>query len=262
VANAIKFTPANGHVQISVLVGPNHDNPAESSVRFEVADTGIGLDETARARIFERFTQADNSTTRRFGGTGLGLAISARLVEMMGGKLDVSSTPGKGSIFFFTIPLRKIASAPAAAEAPAKIESRLNLRVLVAEDNAVNRKILGTQLAQLGCSVTITNDGEAALLALEQEPLPHVILMDCHMPNLDGWNATRRIREGKTAIDSRLQRVAALPVIALTAAAYPEERARCHDAGMNHFLAKPVKLSELQQVLLPYAHAARSVGIM
>jgi CheY-like chemotaxis protein len=260
VANAIKFTPANGRVHISVLVGPDQNRTGETSVRFEVIDTGIGLDETARARIFERFTQADNSTTRRYGGTGLGLAISARLVEMMGGKLDVTSTPGKGSVFYFTIPLRKIESAPVAAEAPAKLESRLALRVLVAEDNAVNRKILGTQLAQLGCSVTITNDGEAALVALEQEPLPHVILMDCHMPKLDGWSATRRIREGKTSIDLRLQQIAALPVIALTAAAYPEERARCHDAGMNHFLAKPVKLSELQQVLLPYAHAAKSAA--
>jgi signal transduction histidine kinase/AmiR/NasT family two-component response regulator len=260
VANAIKFTPANGHVHISVLLGSGQNQLGEAFVRFEVIDTGIGLDETARTRIFERFTQADNSTTRRYGGTGLGLAISARLVEMMGGKLDVTSTSGKGSTFYFTIPLRKIESAPVAAEAPAKLESRLDLRVLVAEDNAVNRKILGTQLAQLGCSVTITNDGEAALVALEQEPLPHVILMDCHMPKLDGWSATRRIREGKTSIDLRLQRVAALPVIALTAAAYPEERARCHDAGMNHFLAKPVKLSELQQVLLPYAHAAKSAA--
>lgn len=259
VANGIKFTPAQGRVQISVLDCPANQ-AGETAVRFEVIDTGIGLDDAARARIFERFTQADNSTTRRYGGTGLGLAISARLVEMMGGKLEVTSSPGRGSVFYFTIPLRKIASAPAAAEKPAMLLSRLDLRVLVAEDNAVNRKILGTQLAQLGCSFTMAADGEAALTALEQDPLPQVILMDCHMPKLDGWSATRRIREGKTSADSRVLSISALPVIALTAAAYPEERARCHDAGMNHFLAKPVKLSELHQVLLPYAHAAKTAA--
>jgi CheY-like chemotaxis protein len=223
-------------------------------VRFEVTDTGIGMDETAIARIFERFTQADSSTTRRYGGSGLGLAISFRLVEMMGGRLEVTSAPGKGSTFYFTIPLETATAAPA-APAAAALQTRLNVRVLVAEDNVVNRKILGTQLQQLGCSFTMAVDGRAALSALQVEPLPDAILMDCHMPNLDGWAATNQIRGWATSPSAHLRKAASIPIIALTASAYPEERNRCHQAGMNDFIAKPLKLAELQKVLLPYVRA-------
>jgi signal transduction histidine kinase/AmiR/NasT family two-component response regulator len=256
VANAIKFTSAQGRVQISVT--SNETDAAVPRVRFEVADTGIGMDEAAIARIFDRFTQADSSTTRRYGGSGLGLAISFRLVEMMGGRLEVTSAPGKGSAFYFTIPLPATAAAPVEASAAVKLETHLNVRVLVAEDNVVNRKILGTQLSQLGCPFTMAVDGEAALAALQQEPLPDAILMDCHMPNLDGWAATHRIREWVTSENPVLRRAAAIPVIALTASAYPEERTRCHQAGMNDFIAKPLKLAELQKVLLPSVRTVES----
>jgi CheY-like chemotaxis protein len=207
------------------------------------------MDAATLGRLFERFTQADSSTTRRFGGTGLGLAISSRLVTMMGGRIEVESAPGKGSVFRVTLPLPAINPGPAAPAASAPEKTLLNLRVLIAEDNAVNRKILGAQLTQLGCSYTSVIDGKAALEALQQRPLPQVILMDCHMPNLDGWETTRRLRGWSGDREATKRDAAAVPVIALTAAALPEERTRCAEAGMNDFLAKPVKLAELQRAL-------------
>ena len=255
IANAVKFTPANGRVDVEVSSTSRSADLIQ--LRFEVRDTGIGMDETATTRIFERFMQADTSTTRRYGGTGLGLAISYRLVEMMGGRLEVISAPGKGSRFFFTIPLRAVASAPNAPTALATLKTDLNLRVLIVEDNAVNRKSLGTQLTQLGCTFTIALDGEAALSALQHGLLPDVILMDCHMPKLDGWETTVRIRQWVTSAVLQERKAAVLPIIALTAATYTEERARCLDAGMNQFVSKPVKLAELQQALLPLALVSR-----
>ncbi len=245
-SNAIKFTPAGGCVQLAVAAAPG------GAVQFEVRDTGIGMDAATLGRIFERFTQADSSTTRRFGGTGLGLAISSRLVTMMGGRIDVESAPGKGSVFRVTLPLRAIEPTPPAPATPVPAKTNLNLRVLVAEDNAVNRKILGAQLTQLGCGYTIVVDGVAALEALQQPPLPQVILMDCHMPNLDGWETTRRLRSWAEDAETTKRHASRLPVVALTAAALPEERIRCTEAGMNDFIAKPVKLAELQRVLASF----------
>ena len=249
VANAIKFTPAHGQVEVIVTVQEPKADP--TLIRFEVRDTGIGIDEATIGRLFKLFTQGDSSTTRRYGGSGLGLAISFRLVELMGGRLEVTSSLGKGSAFYFTIPLRPInPPAPEKSNPPPKPQP-LNLRVLVVEDNAVNRKIIETQLTQLGCSSILVVDGEAALAALRQEALPEVILMDCHMPNLDGWETTRRLRAWAAGSEPILQKAAQLPVIAVTAAV--EERTRCRDAGMTDFLTKPVKLSDLQKVLRIYS---------
>ncbi len=249
-SNAVKFTPSGGTVAIQIDSLTPNTQP--TPVRFAVRDTGIGMDPATLNRIFERFTQADSSTTRRYGGSGLGLAISARLVGMMGGRLEVESTVGRGSKFSFTVPLRAVSApaSPIAAHEP--ISAPLNLHVLLAEDNAVNRKILETQLRQLGCRCIFAFDGEAALTALEQSPLPDLILMDCHMPNLDGWEATRRIRSWASDPSAVRQQASKLPIIALTAAALPEERARCHAAGMSDFLSKPVKLAELHRTLHPY----------
>jgi CheY-like chemotaxis protein len=252
-SNAIKFTPAGGRVQVTVNSAAPRANP--TLVRIEVRDSGIGMNEAALARIFERFTQADSSTTRRFGGSGLGLAISWRLVQIMGGRLEVESAPAKGSVFHFTIPLRAIEPAPASPATQARPEMKLNLRVLVAEDNAVNQKIIAAQLAQLGCHTTIVSDGAEALAALAKEPLPDVVLMDCHMPNLDGWEATRQIRGWTRDPNALRKQAATLPIVALTAAALPEERTRCLEAGMNAFLAKPMKVAELHRVLTHYARA-------
>jgi CheY-like chemotaxis protein/nitrogen-specific signal transduction histidine kinase len=246
-SNALKFTPAGGNVWVTV------DSPAPGAdpalIRFAVRDTGIGIDPAARERLFERFTQADSSTTRRYGGSGLGLAISAQLVQLMGGKLEVESAPGQGSVFFFTLPLRPVAVTERLVDAPVRGTAALGWRVLVAEDNAVNRKIIAVQLRQLGCTSEMVEDGEQALAALQRAPLPDAVLMDCHMPVLDGWETTRRLRAWVGHAEPLRRQAAALPVIALTAAALPEERARCLEAGMSDFLAKPLKLVELERVL-------------
>jgi signal transduction histidine kinase/CheY-like chemotaxis protein len=257
-SNGIKFTPSGGRVRLDVtLVQPTGGSRA---LCFEVKDTGIGMDAVTQARLFERFTQADTSTTRRYGGTGLGLAISSRLVALMGGELTVESASGQGSVFRFMLPWRSAASAGGSAAGPAAAPAPLNLRVLVVEDNAVNRQIVAAQLGQLGCQCVMAEDGEAALAALQCAPLPDVVLMDCHMPKLDGWEATRRLRAW--ALDptaTSVQRQAAtLPVIALTAAALPEERARCREAGMDRFVSKPVKLAELAQAMSPPASVAKA----
>lgn len=260
-SNAVKFTPPGGRVAVNVSCPSIAAGSAR--IRFEVRDTGIGMDEATQRKVFERFTQADSSTTRRYGGTGLGLAISARLVALMDGKLLVESAPGRGSAFSFTLPL-KIASEPIepprspVAGEPFSPAALLGLRVLVAEDNAVNRRIIGAQLDRLGCAHTEVFDGEAAIAALQGDALPDVILMDCHMPTLDGWEAARRLRGQSRSDDARQRRAAGIPIVALTAAALPEERAKCIDAGMDDFLAKPVKMVDLERVLRRFAPAPPS----
>lgn len=244
-SNAVKFTPPNGHIDLRAELDGTDTNVTK--VRFSVRDTGIGMDEETVQRVFQRFTQADSSTTRRFGGTGLGLAISARLVEMMGGTIGVESRPDQGSTFHFTLPLESAPAGSAQRPAvPASI-SPLGLRILLAEDNPVNRKILVAQLRELGCTCSLAADGVEALNALQKSPLPDVVLMDCHMPNMDGWEATQRLRKWRNEPGAtEHERLASeLPVVALTAATLPEERARCHAAGMNYFLSKPVKLAAL-----------------
>jgi signal transduction histidine kinase/CheY-like chemotaxis protein len=257
-SNAVKFTPKGGLVHVAVSSPAPQADPVP--VRFEVRDTGIGMDHATLDRIFERFTQADTSTTRRFGGTGLGLAISAHLVRLMGGKLEVESAIGRGSTFFFTVPLARAVPPAADATPAAPVEAQLDLHVFVVEDNAVNRSVLTAQLRQLGCRQTVAHDGEEALVALANVPPPDVILMDCHMPNLDGWETTRRLRTWSADPSELRRRTARTPVVALTAAALPEERQRCLDAGMDDFLSKPVRLSELERLLRRIAAAAGQRG--
>ncbi len=248
-SNAIKFTPAGGRVQLTF--GP--DGNVSGAVRFEVRDTGIGMDAATAARVFERFTQADTSTTRRYGGSGLGLAISSHLVRLMGGRLEVESVPGRGSVFFFSLPLSAVDAPAAAAHVAARLHAKFGLRILVVEDNAINRSILAAQLTQLGCTATMAHDGEEALVALATAPLPDLILMDCHMPRLDGWETTRRLRAWSADPDPTRRRAAMLPVIALTAAALGDERRHCLEAGMNEFLTKPVRLAELNEMFRRFA---------
>jgi CheY-like chemotaxis protein len=232
-SNAVKFTK-RGSIALRVSLRDLTDESAE--LCFAVQDTGIGISAEAQREIFEPFTQADNSTTRRYGGTGLGLTISRRLAGLMAGRLELESEPGQGSIFRFTVPLFL---APVAALKPRRrdrpergIQRSLHaLRILLAEDNAINQKVAVTLLKRMGHQVDVVPDGRQAVAAVEQTAYD-LVLMDCQMPEMDGYAATRAIRG--TA------RGASLPIVAMTAHAMPEDRKRCLDAGMTDYLAKPI----------------------
>lgn len=248
--NAIKFT-AKGSVTVAVSASPQADGKA-CEVRFAVCDTGIGIAASKREAIFQAFQQADASTTRKFGGTGLGLAISARLVALMGGRLWVESEEGAGSSFQFTVRLgllagavplppaiTALAAAPALADA-AQAQRRLN--VLVAEDYPINQKVLMGMLQRWGHSVTLASNGQEAVEQFSRGQWD-VVLMDVQMPELDGIEATLRIRALE---QGRSQRV---PIIAVTASALETDRQACLQAGMDDHLSKPVNPAQLQAVL-------------
>ncbi|MDE2368828.1 MAG: PAS domain S-box protein [Burkholderiales bacterium] len=242
--NAIKFTE-RGTVTIRAVALAA--TAAEATLRFEVDDTGIGIDASALPRLFGAFEQADTSTTRRYGGTGLGLAITRRLAQLMGGEVGVESHPGQGSRFWFTARLARRAgeaAAPAAVDADAAALIRLRhagARVLLADDEPVNREVAREVLAAVGLVVDIAEDGQAAVERAAGGGYA-LIVMDMQMPCLDGPEATRRLRA--------LPGLAATPVIAMTANAYAEDRERCFAAGMNDFLVKPFEPRLLYEKIL------------
>jgi len=232
VSNAIKFTPKRGRVELSAVRSGEH-------LHFRVEDSGIGISPEQQAKLFQPFTQADESTTRRFGGTGLGLSISHRLVSLMGGSIEVQSEPGRGTCFSFSIPAVE-GRAPIDAERTGDDSlGSTEVRVLVVEDNAVNQKVAHRMLEKLGCAVELADDGRAALHKLHAASFD-LVLMDCDMPNMDGFEATRAIRE---------MEVEQPRILALTAAVGIEDQRRCLDAGMDGFLAKPVTSRELGTAL-------------
>jgi signal transduction histidine kinase/CheY-like chemotaxis protein len=233
--NALKFTPS-GSVRLEV-----HPPPSPGAAwRFEVHDTGIGIPADQQQRIFEPFVQVDSGDGRRFGGAGLGLAICKHLIASMGGELDLQSSSNKGSCFWFTVPLPE--TAPPGAEpvaVPAGIPA--TRRILLAEDNPVNAKVTEWHLRRLGCSADVVADGEAVLAALARANYD-LILMDCQMPGVDGFEATQRIRREPSAFQK-------IPIVALTANAFPEDRLRCLEAGMDDYLSKPIDLQALAAAL-------------
>ncbi len=235
--NAIKFAE-HGEVTIEVR-GSRREND-RVTLEFAVTDQGVGIPSHIIPTLFTPFTQADASTTRRFGGTGLGLAISKRLVELMNGDIAVKSTENVGSTFHFRIPL-PIAHVDAFVTtgytAPADSPAR-KLRVLVAEDNAVNQVITSKILERLGHTAHLVSNGVQALTAARKEAFD-LVLMDCQMPEMDGFEATSRIRA------SHDRRLARIPIIALTANAMSGDRARCLEVGMSGYLSKPMKAAEL-----------------
>jgi signal transduction histidine kinase len=247
VSNAIKFTQ-RGKVTIEFSTADPSLDPLE--LRCLVRDTGIGMSEAAREKLFEPFTQADSSTTRRFGGTGLGLAICRKLVNLMEGQIGVTSTLGVGSTFWFSARLQKQAQTIAAASHPVKSTSASaepqfgrSLRILLVEDDPVNQRVATLQFRKFGCDVAVASDGAKAV-SLWRDGAFDLIFMDCHMPGMDGFAATREIR--------RLEREHSLApsrIIALTASAMEGDREICLQAGMDDYLTKPIRLNELKAAL-------------
>ncbi|WP_448190737.1 PAS domain S-box protein [Azospirillum sp. sgz301742] len=225
VSNAVKFTERGG---ITLTVEP----AGGMDVRFAVTDTGIGVPEAVQPDLFTEFFQADSSISRRFGGTGLGLAICKRIVTLMNGRIGVESRPGTGSVFWFTVPL-ETAAEPGEADAPEPVAVRLRpLRVLLAEDNPVNRKVAVALLTRQGHAVMVANDGAEALEHVRLGRFD-VVLMDMQMPRMDGLEAARRIRAMPGLRGT-------IPIIALTANALAGDAERCLAVGMNDHVPKPI----------------------
>lgn len=259
IGNAFKFT-SNGFIEIRVEQ-LNVSSSGKPQIKISVQDTGIGMEAHTREYLFEAFRQADSSTTRRFGGTGLGLAISKQLVELMGGEIGVETEINQGSTFWFTFQFEIDQSNPLMREqtSPHKTLEKFTevhkkvtpkkqdeIKVLVAEDNLVNQMVIDGLLKKFDIRAVITGNGVMAIQAFEDGAMQFdLILMDCEMPELDGYQATRKIRELE-----REHRLTATPIIALTAHIEEDHRKRAFDSGMNYYLSKPVTMEKLHESLV------------
>ena len=255
VGNAIKFTE-RGEINLRVRTLARGANLI--TLRFEVEDNGIGIAPEVLPSLFNPFTQADSSITRRFGGTGLGLSISCRLVELMGGTIGASSTPGVGSLFWFELPFGRAPRSPGretcSEPAPLAVGPRLGgIPILVVEDNDINLEVVSHLLTLEGALVSLAQNGQEALDILRDRPTAFAaVLMDCQMPVMDGLTATRHLRH-QLGLNS-------LPVIAFSAGVLPEERQQALDAGMNDFLVKPVDLNAMVAILQRWTRPAVTSG--
>ena len=253
--NAIKFTE-RGKVSLRVRLVNSADDGANATVSFAVIDTGIGLDAETQGRLFQAFSQADSSMSRRFGGTGLGLTISQKLVEAMGGKITVESVHGQGSTFAFTLSFVHAGEEDKRRLGAPTKDSRASIpllsgRVLVVEDDRVNQRVITHFLQQMGIETSLAKDGFEAVQAATTAPWD-AILMDCQMPGMDGLEATRRIR-------TKLPNVK-LPIIALTANASLQDRTACLESGMDDFLSKPVRMENLSATLRKWLQSPTPPG--
>ncbi|MEI6350310.1 MAG: ATP-binding protein [Verrucomicrobiota bacterium] len=243
VGNAIKFTD-KGSVTVRVSSADSANTP--SLLRFEVKDTGIGISPEAKAKLFQPFVQADASTSRRFGGTGLGLSIAQQLTVLMGGEMGVESAVGVGSLFWFTLPLPE-------TTAGRQGTPMRKLRMLVADDNPLNQRVAAGMLNSLGHTVDVVATGVEAVEAAKTSQYD-LIFMDCQMPEMDGYSASRAIR----ALRGDYPQLADIPIIALTAYVDEETRAKCFEAGMSGYQSKPLRIAELHALLAPYTAAEPS----
>jgi signal transduction histidine kinase/FixJ family two-component response regulator/HPt (histidine-containing phosphotransfer) domain-containing protein len=248
VGNAVKFTESGS---VTVRASVEEFKGALFELRFEVADTGVGIEPALQGKLFQAFSQGDGSLTRKHGGTGLGLAICKQLVGLMKGRMGVTSVPGKGSTFWFVLPLRRLESA-GSMELAAALSSRplapppsspsgATRKILVAEDNPINQEVMREVLADLGYEADIVENGLLALRALEQQSYP-LVLMDCQMPELDGYGAAREIRRRELG-DRHIA------VIAVTAHAFEGEREKALAAGMDDYVTKPISASVLSEMI-------------
>jgi len=254
ISNAIKFTPSGA---VNVRATWESENDTHVVLRFEVADTGIGVPEEARACLFQPFSQVDASTTRKYGGTGLGLAICKQLVNLMAGQIGCSSIPDNGSVFWFTVRFEKPAEstsheefAPGTGQDLIDAQQRLpaarrrGIRILVAEDNAFNQKVVLRQVREMGFGADAVANGIEALEALDRIPYD-LVLMDCQMPEMDGYECSAEIRR-------REDHGQHVPIIAMTAHVMKEDRDKCLAAGMDDFLSKPVRVAHLEAILIQW----------
>jgi PAS domain S-box-containing protein len=250
-SNAIKFTERG---TVSVRVSATPGSTGAMSIHVEIADSGIGIKPARLQLMFEPFTQADVSTTRVYGGTGLGLSIAREIVELMGGTIDAKSSPGHGSTFWFDVELAAPQESDAAAEAPhaTPVQWPTSPRVLVAEDSPVNQVVAARTLERCGCTADIVANGVEALAALGARRYD-AVLMDCQMPEMDGYAATRALREREGGARRT-------PVIAMTAHAMAGDRERCLDAGMDDYLTKPVRHADLDKMLHRWIPLAPPIG--
>jgi signal transduction histidine kinase/DNA-binding NarL/FixJ family response regulator len=244
--NAVKFTE-RGSISIIATRVMRGDTPW---LRLTVQDTGIGIPENVQPRLFTMFSQGDSSTSRRYGGSGLGLAISKRIIDRLGGTIDLQSREGEGSAFWFEVPLLKMSDAQEGAPAPfviatAGTNSKSGLRILVAEDNVINQQVTLGILGSFGCHADLAKDGAEAVRMVEQGDY-HIVLMDYQMPVMDGMAATRAIRALHS--DKRL-----VTIIAMTASAMTGDRDLCMQAGMDDYIDKPLDRARLATLLDQWA---------
>ena len=289
-SNAVKFTP-KGKIEVHVsrispsneVLHPVHESDVSSdgpvhcrmedcdvSLRFSVSDTGIGIPEDRVKILFSPFTQVDSSTTRKYGGTGLGLAISRQLAELMGGRIGVVSREGEGSTFWFTANFRALGMGSSGSanweskksnfhsekfvQKDTLEEADDSVRILVAEDNPINQKVAQAMIKKMGYEVDIVANGHETINALQLMPY-NLVLMDCQMPEMDGLEATRRIRqEGSMVLNPNI------PIIAMTASAMSGDREKCIKAGMDDFIAKPVRKEELEEMLTEWLREKKNIS--